>query len=738
VSFWLLAAAVGPKVVSAGVDPLASPTPRPTERITAPVISGVNPDAVLSEGNLGDNLPSGSFDPVGIALPAGIDPPLYVELISQSASHDNALFDLSRNVEDVNCGPASLSQALKLLDPEEKSLLPTTNQLSDFMTNRGLMYEWGTGVEELVYTAREFGYDGSITFQDWGIEKLTEYLHRGRPLIVSLGINGADRPGHFVTLTGISGDGKWITFQDPAAGESIMSREEFQTLWELQGSAGMIPQKKSSTVQADPMLPWMGLFGVISALALTLNQSFGLRESKAFALLRKQLSNSLRKGIGAGPLPPKDPDVITVPRYETKTVYRGIKKEEVEIPIYETRKVKVGIREIKKKVPQYETRRVQIGVESVPKRIPIYKTKKVQTGTKLVKKEIPVTRYKTKKVMVWKKYTKRVPIYRSIGSKKIVIGYKNETRWKRIPVTKQIPYQTTKTISIQVPLYKEIRVVSGYKNVTESVPKFGQKQVLAGHKIINETVPIFEDREVQVGTKTVTREMPQYEMVRVVVGYDEIQNFQEKPLNDVEQKMKLICEDQKIQELANEREFEFTNVVYLKGGPGAGSGMEKVEKNWSGYTGGGSGGSTWWMLLLKLISRALVWVRDSTKILEGSNRKPDAQAIIMYSGGANDKKIDDIVIINKGNEPIIVRYINVKNTQVISPSEGTYIQVYPYTNMDGNIREKEAINPGDYQIFTIHQSIELSPAVVRTLLVQLSTPSNRAGFLIYELSKQEK
>ncbi len=281
-------------------------------------------------------------------------------------------------------------------------------------------------------------------------------------------------------------------------------------------------------------------------------------------------------------------------------------------------------------------------------------------------------------------------------------------------------------------------MVSGYKNVTESVPKFIQKQVLVGHKVINETIPVFEDRKVQVGTKTVTREMPQYKTVRVVVGYDEIPKHQENSMDEVEQKMQAICDDEKIQEITNERDFEVTNVVYLKGGPGAGYGMEKVENRWSGYSGSGGGGSTPWMLMIKLASRALVWVRDGTNLLEGLKRKSDAQAIIMYSGGENNKKIDDIVVINKGNEPIIVRYINVKNTQVISPSEKTYIQVYPYTNMDGNIIEEETINPGDYQIFTVHQSIELSPAVVRTLLVQLSTPSNRAGFLIYELSKQEK
>ena len=363
------------------------------------------------------------------------------------------------------------------------------------------MYDWGTGVEELAFTAREFGYEGSIPFQNWSLEQLADYLRQGTPVVVSLGMNGADKPGHFLTLTEISEDGKWITCQDPVVGELILSKKEFLLLWQMQGSAGMIPQKGSASMLVDPMTPWMGLFGAISALALTLNQSAGWRESLTFSLLRKQLSNPRRKGIGGGPLPPREPEMIRVPRYETKTVYRGINTVEVEVPIYEIRKVKVGIREIKKKVPQYETRRVQVGVEMVKKQVPEYSPKKVQTGTRLEKKEIPVTRYKAKKVMVWKKYTTRVPVYRYIGSKRFVIGYKNETRWKRVPVMKQVPYQTTKTISIQVPLYKEVRIITGYKTVIETVPKYEEKQVLAGHKIINDTVPVFEERRVQIGTK---------------------------------------------------------------------------------------------------------------------------------------------------------------------------------------------------------------------------------------------
>ena len=142
--------------------------------------------------------------------------------------------------------------------------------------------------------------------------------------------------------------------------------------------------------------------------------------------------------------------------------------------------------------------------------------------------------------------------------------------------------------------------------------------------------------------------------MKVVVGYDEIPSHQESPLDDVEHRMKLICEDQQIHEMTERREYEVTNVVYLKGGPGAGFGMEKVENSWSRYSGGGSGGSTPWMLLIKLVSWVLVWVRDSTNLLEGPGYKPDAQAIIMYSVNEDMKKIDEIVVINKGNETITI------------------------------------------------------------------------------------
>ncbi len=217
--FLLLAAAAGPDLVFAGVDPLASPTPQPTGWITAPVISGINPDVVLSEGNVGETHPSDSFSPVDISLPVLLDSPPFVALephTSEQVIVDNTP---ARDFSDVNCGPSALAHALYMLNPAEKIPETTLNQLSSFLAARGLMYDWGTGIEELTFAAREIGFKGSYFFQDWSFEKLAEVLRQAKPVVVSLGTNGSEQPGHFVTLTGISADGDWINIYDPAHGE---------------------------------------------------------------------------------------------------------------------------------------------------------------------------------------------------------------------------------------------------------------------------------------------------------------------------------------------------------------------------------------------------------------------------------------------------------------------------------------------------------------------------------------
>jgi len=57
----VMVAAAGPDVAAAVMDPLASPTPQPIFRITAPEIIGIYPVVVMSEGNQGDTHPSDIF-----------------------------------------------------------------------------------------------------------------------------------------------------------------------------------------------------------------------------------------------------------------------------------------------------------------------------------------------------------------------------------------------------------------------------------------------------------------------------------------------------------------------------------------------------------------------------------------------------------------------------------------------------------------------------------------------------
>jgi len=526
----LMAAVAGPSLVSAEGDLLASPTPLPPERVAAPEISGVNPDVVLSEGNQGETLPSDIIAAFTIQLPIYINLPEYVQLKPQSFQDKRTIVKSlaiplrTQDPSEVTCGFQALGMVMDFLGPLSGEAVPTDDHLVSHISNQGLLSEWGTGVEELAYTARSFGYAGSYAFHNWTLKQLTEQLHLGKPVVVSLGANGPDRPGHFVTVSGISEDGRWVVYNDPLLGRMTVSVDEFLAQWKLQGNAGLIVQKETLPPAVDPMLPWMGFFSALSMLTLAGGKSGASESSRVFNDLRRKLTDPKRKGIGGGLADQVDlePDIIKTPRYETKTVYRGLKTVKLEVPVYETRRVKLGIRGFKKKVPIYETRRVQTGFETVSKKIPEYTTKRVKVGTRTIKQQIPVTRYRTKKVLEWKKIIKNLPVYRTISSKRIMTGTRKETRWKKVPVIKRVPYQSTKTIFRQVPEYRNTKVLRGYRTVTEKVPKYERKRVLAGYKTIPETEPVYGEQQVQVGTKKIIRQVPDYQTVQIPLGYGEI------------------------------------------------------------------------------------------------------------------------------------------------------------------------------------------------------------------------
>jgi len=764
VCFFVMVAAVGPDLVAAGVDPLASPTPQPTERIAAPEIIGINPVVAMSEGNQGESQPSDILIPNQIYLPFKIDLPGYVDLapLPDPAQVQRGIFlDVPQRLQsagEVSCGPAALGMALDYLRGEQNTKNPSTEQLKNFLLTREMMYEWGTGVEELAYGARHYGFPGSYAFHDWTLEQLAAELNNGYPVVLSLGTNGPDQPGHFVTLTGLAADGSWVRVNDPLIGEVIYSREEFQELWGIQGNSGLVPLQNVLAPEVDPLLPWVGVFSALSMLGLMFTHAGAISKPRFISDTRKWLTNPRRKGIGGGPLPPEVPETLQIPRYEEKIIYMGLRTIQQEVPVYETRQVKVGIRGVKKEIPQYKYKKVQVGYSTITKNIPIYKTEKVKTGTSLVKKEILVTKYRTRKVLEWKKFIRKIPDYHYIGSKRFLVGYKTETRWKRVLVNKRVPFQTTKTITHQVPVYKEKKVVSGYRTVMEKAPKYEQQKILVGYKTILESEPVFEEQRVQVGTKIVTRQVPDYRTVRVPVYDNEISGSDpsdnklfEKLIGgssnpvlpvgnsgeDLEEKaLKKKNVDDLDVEVANNaeaRKYEVTDVVYLKGGPGAKSYGVKAEDGWSRHQYGGP--SLPGMKGLGLLNNILVWISNNTKIIELMGGKPDAKAIILYQEIENGILIDEIRINNLGNEKILVGVVQVKITEDHGgKTQSNTIKIFPsgipnYSEIEAYVIET------DTKSFSIRfDDIELLKTQIGEIYIWMETESKRSGSIKYQIN----
>jgi predicted double-glycine peptidase len=154
----------------------------------------------------------------GSASPAPSFPKLNVPLRSQPSTGLGA---------DVSCGVQALGMALSGL---AGSSAPTSTALLGFLQGNGMMYDFGTGVEELAYAAQAFGYRGATSFYEGDLALLQSELEAGRPVVVSLGSNGEGLPGHFVTVTGISPDGRYLSYNDPTLGQVTVSTEEFLRL----------------------------------------------------------------------------------------------------------------------------------------------------------------------------------------------------------------------------------------------------------------------------------------------------------------------------------------------------------------------------------------------------------------------------------------------------------------------------------------------------------------------------
>ena len=172
-----------------------------------------------------------------------------------------------QNPSDVSCGVQALGMALAGLD----AAAPTSDALLGFLQGNRMMYDFGTGVEELAYAAQSFGYRGSLAFHGWGLNDLQEQLEAGQPIVVALGVNGERSPGHFVTVTGISADEAWIAYSDPTYGEQTLPAAEFLAGWGLQGNSGvLVAEQLPSTPSGVPdLFPWVAFAAALMALVST-------------------------------------------------------------------------------------------------------------------------------------------------------------------------------------------------------------------------------------------------------------------------------------------------------------------------------------------------------------------------------------------------------------------------------------------------------------------------------------
>src|SRR3990172_6866802 len=163
---------------------------------------------------------------------------------------------------DVSCGVQALGMALDGLGggaPESSAML-------GFLQSNNMMYDFGTGVEELAYAAQSFGYKGSYSIHDGPLADLQAQLDAGHPVTVALGTNGEGAAGHFVTVTGISPDGQWVSYNDPTLGKQTISAEEFQRLWGVQGNNAVVVAKEPPSNAPDPA-PWVAMAAASIGLA---------------------------------------------------------------------------------------------------------------------------------------------------------------------------------------------------------------------------------------------------------------------------------------------------------------------------------------------------------------------------------------------------------------------------------------------------------------------------------------
>jgi hypothetical protein len=466
-------------------------------------------------------------------------PPLALSISESSAEPSLPTFAAlslplrQQDPSDPTCGTQALGMALDGLSGSA----PSSSSLWGFLESQSMTYDFGTGVEELAHAAQSFGYAGSLPFHDANLADLKTELVAGRPVVVSLGSNGEDQPGHFVTLTGVSPDGAWVSYNDPVIGKVTISTEDFMALWDAQGNSGVRVAKEAIVTPTGELnaAPWVALAAGLMALVSTTPMVLG-RKGIGGILLHDGSS-----GGSTGNPPYRAPAGYywtrkLVTRYKTVLVQDGMKLENRTVPRYERQRVQVGTTTTYDKIPQYKTvmeqdgwdtvkrvvprmveKKVQVGMTTVYDKIPKYKTIRVQAGWKTVYDR--VAQYKTVRYVKYYRTTKqKVKRYRYVRGRRRFAGYRYITKRKPVYGTKK-KFNGYKKVSKRVPNYVDKRVPDGFKVVTTQVPKYETRMVQDGWKMVYEREPHMVERQVIDSWEVVRQVVPKYEWQDVQVGW---------------------------------------------------------------------------------------------------------------------------------------------------------------------------------------------------------------------------
>lgn len=483
---------------------------------------------------------SGALTPLDFTVPMPL--PRRVEAFSVSAQSepnstdsipDFASLSIPMRYQaagDVSCGVQALGMALDGIHGSA----PTSHSILGFLQDQGMMYDFGTGVEELAHAAQNFGYAGSLPFHGWSRDQLMATLAEGKPVVVALGANGADQPGHFVTVTGVSPDGRWVTYNDPTLGKQVISAEEFSRRWGLQGNSG-VAIAEALPDGAPNYAPWVAMAAGLMALVST--TPFGAMRQGIGGLLLHDGST----GGSTGNPPYAAPSGYRwtrklVTKYKTVWVQDGMTLENWTVPSYERQRVQVGTTTVYDKIPRYKTvkeqdgwdtvkrvvpkmvrKKVQVGTTTVYDKIPMYKTVRVQDGWKTVYDR--VRQYKTVRYVKYYRTTKqKVKRYRYVRGRRVFAGYRYITKRKPVYGSKKI-FNGYKKVSKRVPNYVNKRVLDGFNVVTTQVPKYETRMVQEGWTTVYEREPHMVEKQVLDGWEVIRQVVPKYEWQDVQVGW---------------------------------------------------------------------------------------------------------------------------------------------------------------------------------------------------------------------------